>query len=560
LSMAGASANCAASGHNDMEVNGADSGGMGGSSSGSPGAGVTPSHLPVRIRRLTDAEWRDSTKALLGIDSKTAAQFTPDTPQPNHTFTVNDGQQVDPVFAAQLDAAAHEIASAAVAQLATVAPCSAPTSGGEACAKSFIASFAAAAYRRPASQSETDGLLAVYHAAADGGMYSDGIQAIIAAVLQSPGFVYVSEMGGAPSGDVVTLTDYEVASELSFLLTGAPPDGPLLAAAQAAQLSDGAVRQQQARRLLKTSAAKAQLTKVIEQWLGIEGVADTAKDSHVYPDYSGVLLKSEADAFIGEIVWNEGKGVSDLFGANWTMADPMQATALAQFYGISGSPDGTGRVSLAGTGRIGILDQGAFLSVYASATASAPVLRGVAVLRRIACIDVPPPASVNIVVVPPPPDPSKTTRQLFAVHVSDPACASCHNSIDSIGFAFENFDGEGKARTTDANPPKPVDSTTTVASSLIDLGGSYADSAQLATKIAGSDAVRQCFARYMFRYAAARSGANAAHDAADAAERVVEDAFVATWKGLPAAAQESLIEVLAAYAGSPSFVTRQVVP
>jgi Protein of unknown function (DUF1592)/Protein of unknown function (DUF1588)/Protein of unknown function (DUF1595)/Protein of unknown function (DUF1587) len=549
---------CAASGHAD-QPGGADSG----SQAVGVDGGTAPSYLPVRIRRLTDAEWGASVKALLGLDSKTAAQFTPDTRQatpPPLTFTVNDAQQVDPVLAAQIDAAAHEIATAAALQLSSVAPCGDPTNGGDTCASSFIATFAPAAYRRPATQSEVDGLLGIYRVAATGGTYSDGIQAVIAAVLESPGFLYITEMGSASpvSGGAVTLTEPEIASELSYLLTGSPPDSSLLATAQAGQLSDGPTRQQQARRLVKTAAAKAQLTQVVEQWLGIDGIADTAKDSNAYQDYASVkgLMKAEADAFIAEIVWNEAKGVADLFGATWTMADPT----LAHFYGAGASDSTTGRVSLAGTGRTGILDQGAFLSTYASATASAPILRGVAVLRRVACVDVPEPSTLNIVVAPPPPDPTKTTRQLYALHASNSLCAGCHASIDSIGFTFENFDGEGKARTMDANPPQPVDSATTVASSLVDLGGDYADSAHLAATIASSNAVRQCFARYMFRYAAARNGANAAMDPADAAERAAEESFVATWNALPADAQGSLIEVLVAYAGSTPFVTRQVVP
>jgi hypothetical protein len=530
---------------------GADGGVATGSTSttGAPSGAATvdgPVYLPVRVRRLTDDEWRAASTALFGIASMTAASFTPDSTQTG--FDVNDGQQVDPVFAAQIDAAAHEFASAAAA-LPSTAPCADPTNGGAACAQSFLATFVPQAYRRPATQSELDGLLVVYHAAADGGAYADGIQAVIAAVLESPGFVYVTEMGNA-TGDTITMTDYEIASELSFLLTGGPPDSALLSAAQAGQLQDPSTRQSQARRLLATAGAKTQLTNVIEQWLGIDSVAQIAKDTTVYPDFASVQnsMKAEADAFISEIVWNEQKGVGELFGATFTMADAN----LAAFYGAA-APDATGRVSLAGTGRTGILDQGAFLSVYAHASETAPVLRGVAILRDIACVTIPDPSSLNIVVVPPAPDPTKTTRERYAIHATDAACASCHTQIDSLGFAFENFDGEGKLRSTDATPPQPVDSTTTIASTTADLGGSYADSSALSAAIAASADVRECFARKMFQYAAARNDS-------DATVKAVEDAFVGTWNALPAASQDSLIEVLVAYAGSPSFVTRKVVP
>jgi len=526
-------------------------GGAGTSNGGAPAAGTAASgasYLPVRVRRLTDDEWRASAFALFGVNSMTAATFTPDSTQTG--FAVNDGQQVDPVLAGQIDTAAHEIAAGAVA-LSSTAPCADPTNGGEACAKSFIATLVPQAYRRPAAQTELDGLLVVYHAAADGGAYTDGIQAVIAAVLDSPGFIYVTEMGSA-TGDTVNLTDFEIASELSYLLTGNPPDSVLNSAAQAGQLQSAANRQSQARRLLKTANAQTQLTKVIEQWLGIDSVAQISKDTTAYPDFASLNLapamKAEADAFISEVVWNEGKGVAELFGANWTIA----SAGLASFYGAP-PPDSTGRVSLVGTGRTGILDQGAFLSVYAHASESGPVLRGVAILRNVACVTIADPSSLNIVVVPPMPDPTKTTRQRYAVHATDPVCASCHTKIDSVGFAFENFDGEGQLRTTDAIPAQPVDSTTTVATSTADLGGSYADSASLGTAIANSTAVRQCFARKMFQYAAARNDS-------DTTVKAAEDAFVSIWNALPQSSQNSLIEVLVAYAGSPAFITRKVVP
>ncbi len=541
----GGGANQGASGAN-QDASGANQGASGaGNQSANGDAGDGPAYLPVRIRRLTDAEWQAAATSLFGVTSMTAAQFTPDSTQTG--FAVNDGQQVDPVFAGQVDTSAHEIATAA-ALLPSTAPCADSTNGGAACAQSFIATLAPQAYRRPATQSELAGLLVVYHAAADGGAYSDGIQAVIAAVLESPGFLYVTEMGSA-TGDTVTMTDYEIASELSFLFTGNPPDSALLSAAQAGQLQSPSTRQTQARRLLATANAKTQLTKVIEEWLGIDSVGTIAKDTTVYPQFAGVQqsLKAESDAFISEIVWGEGKGVAELFGANWTMADANAAS----FYGAA-PPDATGRVSLVGTGRTGILDQGAFLSVYAHASQSAPVLRGVAILRNIACVVIPDPSTLNIVVVPPPPNPAETTRELYNVHATDPVCASCHTQIDSLGFAFENFDGQGMMRSTDATPPLPVDSTTTVASTTADLGGSYADSSGLAATIASSVAVRTCFARKMFQYAAARNDS-------DAVVKAVEDGFVSTWSALPQDAQNSLIEVLVAYAGSPAFVTRKVV-
>src|SRR4029078_9222123 len=123
--------------------------------------------------------------------------------------------------------------------------------------------------------------------------------------------------------------------------------------------------------------------------------------------------------------------------------------------------------------RKGILNQGAFQAVFAHASESAPVLRGVAVLRRVACYRIPSPTELNIEVTPPVPDPGKTTRDRYAQHAIDPMCKQCHDPIDSIGFTFGPFDGMGKLRVTENN--QSVNSATTV-SLQNDLDGNYADS------------------------------------------------------------------------------------
>jgi len=230
--------------------------------------------------------------------------------------------------------------------------------------------------------------------------------------------------------------------------------------------------------------------------------------------------------------------VGELLGADWTIAD----APLATVYGVGSA--GSGRTSLAAVGRRGLLNQGAFLSVYAHASETAPVLRGVAIMRRVACMALKSPTELNIVVTPPMPDPSKTTRQRFDVHATDPQCRACHQSIDAFGFAFEGYDGMGKARSTDSN--LPVDSATVVATGH-DFDGSYADSNALAAALATSADVRACAARQLFRASAGRSDDSVAG---------AEAAFVDAWRALPADAQGNVIETLVAFVRSPQFVER----
>jgi hypothetical protein len=506
--------------------------------------------MQTRIRRLTNAEYDASVQSLLGTQmTLAAANFPPDSRQ--ESFTLNDAQRVDPVLAKQLSDAAQQLAAEAAGNgtLAAKAPCADAVNGGDACARTFIQSFGAAAYRRPLTDDEVTALDAVYTTGASGAAYTDGIQLVVQAVLQSAGFLYITELGDPEaSGNVVTLTPYELASTLSYLVTSAPPDQPLLDAATGGTLATPDGREQQARRLLQAPGARDRLVRVVREWLGIDQIGDTAKDTTVYPSFASVRdsMDAESVGFINEVLQNGTGTVGELLGADWSVVDGP----LGQLYGVTSAGSGA-RTSLAGVNRRGILNQGAFLSVYAHASESAPVLRGVAVLRRVACVQIASPTTLNIVVTPPMPDPTKTTRQRYDVHATDKLCQMCHVAIDSVGFAFEEFDGMGALRTTDgisaAGTPNPVDSTTVVASGT-DFDGSYADSSALAAAMATAPSVQSCMARQIFRGSIGRS---------DSTEEPSEESFLQIWQGLPADKQGNIIETVIAFIRSPIFDQRR---
>jgi hypothetical protein len=142
-------------------------------------------------------------------------------------------------------------------------------------------------------------------------------------------------------------------------------------------------------------------------------------------------------------------------------------------------------------------------------------------------------------------DPTKTTRQRFEAHAQGAGCASCHKSIDAMGFTLENFDGMGKTRTMENNLPIDTKVTVDIGS---DFDGTYADSNALTTALARSASVKSCLARQIFRSAAARS---------DDSVREAENAFVDIWKQLPAENQGRLADVLVSYIRSPLFVQRR---
>jgi hypothetical protein len=189
------------------------------------------------------------------------------------------------------------------------------------------------------------------------------------------------------------------------------------------------------------------------------------------------------------------------------------------------------------------------------------VARGVAVMRRVACLELPDPGELDIDVVPPVPDPSmpRTTRELYAAHLTDAQCRSCHRSIDNFGFAFEQYDGVGAFRggrqeavkTAAGTVLLPVDTATTVTGTGTDLDGAYADSNALARALSASATVRACMARQMFRASVGRGGASA---------RGAEAHFLGRWRQLSVDQQGSLIETLVALVRSDVFVERSTGP
>jgi hypothetical protein len=506
--------------------------------------------LPARIRRLSNAEYNGSVASLLATDLAPARGFAPDARQAG--FTVNEAQRVDSVLAKQLFAAAEQLAADARGRLDQLAPCTSPDDP-EACARSFIASFGARSYRRPLDDEEAGGLLELFRAGALDASYEDGIELVIRAVLQSGGFMYLTELGtSAPSADgAIALTEYELASSLSYLMTGAPPDDELLAAAARGDLASADTRRDEVQRLRSEHPeSRAQLVRTLREWLELDRIAVTAKDVAFYPTYEqvGPEFLVESQAFLGAVLDDRlapdtaASDIATLLGADWTVG----SSTLGNFYEAQDRGDGRLQLST----RRGILNQGAFLAVHAHAYESAPILRGAAIERRLACIAVADPSTLGIAVTAPASDPTLTSRQRFDAHVADPSCAGCHKAIDSFGNAFELYDGMGAFREMENNTT--VDSTTTIDVNK-DFDGAYADSNALAQALANSPDVEECFARHLFRAASARS----ADSRGKSESNESEDAFIAEWYQLPEAERGNVVDTLSTFVSSRLFTHRK---
>ncbi|MDA1092299.1 MAG: DUF1592 domain-containing protein [Acidobacteria bacterium] len=339
-----------------------------------------------------------------------------------------------------------------------------------ACATQIVSRLARRAYRRPATDGDIVTLIEFFEAGRrDGGSFDAGVQFALERLLVDPDFLLRIERDRDPAGGgtdgVYTLSDLEVASRLSFFLWSSVPDDELLLLAEAGRLTEPAVLEAQARRLLADPRAiEALVDDFAAQWLNLRRVGEVVVDPGRYPHYDETLLhafRRETELFVASTLL-EDRGVATLLNADYTFVNER----LAQHYGIPGVYGSRfRRVPLTNPAeRGGLLGEGALLATTSYPDRTSPVLRGKWLLDNIFGLPVPPPPpGVDTTlqqesgVLPP------TIRERLAQHRNSPTCASCHSVIDPLGFALENFDVIGGWRDID-EAGEAVDAAGTTAS------------------------------------------------------------------------------------------------
>lgn len=337
-----------------------------------------------------------------------------------------------------------------------------PDKGSEvAYAGEVLRKMASRAYRRPATDAEVARLTRlVEDAMKDGESFERGIQWALQAILISPHFLYRWELDPAPlpDGGIRELNDYEIASRLSYFLWSSMPDERLTELAAAGELRRPETLETEVRRMLRDPKAWALVKNFGGQWLQIRNLDEVEPDPTVFPAWSAALrdaMKKEAEMFLWEIIQGDHR-LMELLAADFTFLNEL----LAKHYGIEGvTGDEFRRVSLApATRRGGILTMGSVLTVTSVPTRTAPVIRGKWILEQILGTP-PPPPPPNVPPIEEGAEASKTAtvRQRLEVHRSKPDCMGCHQKMDPLGFALENFDGIGAWR--DKDGPHPVDNS-----------------------------------------------------------------------------------------------------
>ncbi|MHC4923312.1 MAG: DUF1592 domain-containing protein [Planctomycetota bacterium] len=305
------------------------------------------------------------------------------------------------------------------------------------------------ACRGRVAESDLDRVVEFFREGAKKEGFEAGIEAALSAILVSPGFLIrvEREPEDAMPGTPYRLVDHELASRLSFFLWSSIPDDQLLEAAAAGELRTPDGMTGQARRMLAHPNSRSLVGNFANQWLYLRNLDSITPDARLFPDFDDNLrqaMRRETEMLF-ESVMREDRSVIDLLRSGHTFLNER----LAKHYGI---PHIYGermrRVQLdAREPRGGILRHGSILTVTSYANRTSPVLRGHWVLENI--LGTPPP--------PPPPDvpaledaridASLPVRERLAAHRENKACAHCHNPMDPVGFAFENYDAIGQWRT-----------------------------------------------------------------------------------------------------------------
>jgi hypothetical protein len=320
-----------------------------------------------------------------------------------------------------------------------------------------VLEFASRAYRRPLAPKEKDDLAGLYRKLRDQKMtHEDAVRLTIARVLVSPAFLYRLEKPGQ-GVEPVPVSDWELASRLSYFLWSSTPDAELTSVAAAGELRDPDVLVTQTKRMLKDGRTRRLATEFACQWLHIRGFdALNEKSERHFPTFAGLrgAMYEESILFFTDLFQRDGS-VLDIVNADYTFLNE----SLAKHYGIPGvGGDHWRRVGdLRKWGRGGIIGQATVLATQSGASRTSPILRGNWVSEVLLGEKLPrPPKGVPQL----PDDETKTegltVRQLIEKHASDAKCAVCHRRIDAYGFALEGFDAIGRRRDKDLGD-RPID-------------------------------------------------------------------------------------------------------
>lgn len=345
------------------------------------------------------------------------------------------------------------------------------------CVSNYLRMLAAQLYRRPLSDAEFASLGSMYDAVRAGGTLQGALEEAIVALLMSPYFSWRLELGELDAaGDVIPLTDYELAARLSYFLWRTAPDAELARAAESGELSSPEEVAAQARRMLGQPVFRDEgLIQLYSEWLDLrEPSATNPITPELWSD-----MQQQFSRFVG-FHWDGDRQLQTLF----TSASAPLNGALAEHFQVAGGGnDDFAPVELDPSRFAGVLTLGTTLVGYEN-----PVRRGLFVRFELLCQEIPPPPGLIDVTLPPAP----TRREQYELAMSEPSCAGCHDLIDRVGFGLEGFDAEGRPQAAD---------TSGVVEGVDGASPTFVGPRELGEILANSADANRCAAERWYEYA-----------------------------------------------------------
>ena len=340
----------------------------------------------------------------------------------------------------------------------TVRPDTSDSESVQNAARKILGRLTRFAYRRPVTDADLKRPMDFFHAGNEAGGFEAGIENALSSILVSPQFLFRKEKtpDGVESGAAYQLSDLELASRLSFFLWSSIPDDELLSVAERGKLSDPKALEQQTRRMLADPRSRSLVNNFANQWLYLRNLNSITPNHRLFPDFDDNLrqaFRSETELFF-ESILREDRNVMDLLKADYTFLNERLAKhyQIPNVYGsrfrkVTLNPDDH---------RGGLLRHGSILTVTSYATRTSPVIRGNWVLKNILGTPAAPPPDDVPALEDNDVDQSLPVRERLSAHRANPACASCHDLMDPVGFALENYDAIGRWRTHQEGRPLDV--------------------------------------------------------------------------------------------------------
>ncbi len=470
-----------------------------------PPATVTYNPPEPVLRRLTKGQYVNAIHDLLGDDLLVTRPMEPDVPLGGSVSVGAASTSISRRGVEQYEALAYDLAEQLLrteTRRARAVGCTPTGTADATCAETFLRATGRRLWRRPLTVDELNALVTLAgNAATTLNDFHRGLEYALAAMLQSPHFLFRAELAEPASGSgTARFSPYSLASRLAFFLWNSPPDDALLTAAAEGRLDSEEGLRAEVERMLASPKLNRGLRAFVTEWLGLQLLDGVSKDPMVFTSFSSdvpAAAREETLSLAEHLAITRDADFRDILTTRETFVNRR----LASIYNVRAPSqtraDGFGLITLpADSPRRGLLGHVSVLALAAHPVSTSPTLRGKFIRESLLCNEVPmPPVNVNTAL----PEPSaslRTMRERLIQHQVDPTCRSCHLLLDPVGLALEHFNGIGAWRPDDRgariDPSGNLD------------GASYRDALGLTQTIHDSPSFPRCVTTRLYRFAYGR--------------------------------------------------------